>query len=169
MGDRVMSDRAMSDKAISDKPKVLSCVLIPVMNGSLLLPNVSVAEIVDYSEPTVLDNAPAWMVGQIQWRGMTLPVVSYDAANGGAPTPPENVRGSIAVLNTIGARHESLPFLALITQGIPRQAKIAESALNSREDTPGPADLMVVDYEGEPARIPNLEYLERLAADFNIV
>jgi chemosensory pili system protein ChpC len=151
---------------MSDKPEVLSCVLIPVQEGNLLLPNVSVAEIVDYAEPAVLTDAPAWMVGQLSWRGMSLPVISYDAANGGTPSLPQSHRGRIAVLNTIGQGHDRLPFLAIVTQGIPRQAKVEDAALAPRDGNPGPADLLIVEFEGEPTRIPNLEYLEQLAADY---
>lgn len=151
---------------MSDKPELLSCVLIPVLDASLLLPNVSVAEIVDYADPEIVDGAPEWIVGKLHWRGMTLPVISYDAANGGPRQLPAGHRGRIAVLNTIGERHDRLPFLAIVTQGIPRQAKIEEAALKAVESETGPADLLVVDFEGEMTRIPNLEYLEGLAADF---
>lgn len=153
---------------MSDKPELLSCVLIPVLEGTLLLPNVSVAEIVDYAEPEALADGPPWMIGQLRWRGLTLPVISYDAANGGATRLPENNRRRIAVLNTIGEAHDRLPFLALVTQGIPRQAKIEESALTAKDGARGPADLMLVDFEGETTRIPDLEYLEQLAASLNL-
>lgn len=151
---------------MSDKPDLLACVLIPVQQGTLLLPNVSVAEIVDYAQPTSVNDAPAWLIGQLNWRGLTVPVVSYDAANGGATTLPDNHRGRIAVLNTIGASHDKLPFIALVTQGIPRQAKIEEAALSPVEGETGPADLLLVDFEGEPTTIPNLDYLEQLTAEF---
>lgn len=149
---------------MSDKPKALSCVLIPVLGGNLLLPNVSIAEIVDYGQTDAPVDAPAWLLGQLSWRGVTLPLISYDAANGGAAALPQARRGRIAVLNTSGEQHDALPFLAIVTQGIPRQAKVEEAALTLREGSPGPADLSIVAFEGEPARIPNLEYLERLVA-----
>ena len=152
---------------MSDKPEVLPCVLIPVLDGNLLLPNVSIAEIIDYTEADTLGNAPAWMVGRVKWRGTVLPVVSYDAANGGQSALPQSHRGRIAVLNTIGERHDALPFLAMVTQGIPRQAKVEESALATRDGALGPADLMIVDFEGESVRIPNLEYLEQLAVEYS--
>lgn len=152
---------------MSDKPEVLSCVLIPVQEGNLLLPNVSIAEIVDYAQPDALDEAPAWLLGQLNWRGTSLPVISYDAANGGVSALPEGHRGRIAVLNTIGERHDRLPFIAIVTQGIPRQAKVEEAALAPMDGSKGPADLMIVDFEGEPTRIPNLEYLEQLAAEYS--
>ncbi|SFL89436.1 chemotaxis protein CheW [Marinobacter zhejiangensis] len=148
---------------MSENSQLLPCVMIPMAGQQLLLPNVSIAEIVDYASVERRDNAPLWLLGDIQWRGLTLPVISYDIANGGKAGAPASSRGRVAILNTIGEHHNSLPFLAIVTQGIPSQARIASSQVQEREGEPGPADLMLVDVDGEGARIPNLEYLETLA------
>lgn len=152
---------------MADNPEILSCVTIPVSDRQLLLPNVSIAEIVDYAKPETQSGGPNWLHGYLDWRGLKLPVVSYEGANGGdAAPPPEGHRGRIAVLNTISEHHERLPFLALVTRGIPRQAKVEESQLKVKEGAEtGPADLMVVEFEGESLTIPSLEYLEKLAAE----
>lgn len=148
-----------------DKPKALPCVLIPVLGGNLLLPNVSIAEVVDYAEADAPAGAPSWLLGQLSWRGISLPLISYDAANGGAPVLPQTHRGRIAVLNTADEQHGKLPFLAIVTQGIPRQTKVEEAVLTPGDGSPGPADLSIVAFAGELARIPNLEYLKQLVAE----
>lgn len=150
---------------MSDSSAILPCVMIPMTDRQLLLPNVSIAEVVDYVDAEAQPNAPAWLVGKLSWRGLDLPVISYDAVNGGAATLPNSNRGRIAVLNTIGKHHDTLPFLALITQGIPSQARLTENQIVPTEGNSGPADLMVVDVEGHTAYIPNLEYLESLVAE----
>jgi chemosensory pili system protein ChpC len=150
---------------MSDNSKLLSCVMIPMTDRQLLLPNVSVAEIVDYVAAETPPGAPEWLVGNLNWRGRDLPVISYDAANGGAVKLPDGNRGRIAVLNTIGKYHEKLPFLAIVTQGIPSQAKLAEDQIQAMDSESGPADLMAVDVEGHIAYIPDLEYLESLAVE----
>lgn len=148
---------------MSDNSKFLPCVMIPMTDRQLLLPNVSIAEIVDYVPGQAPKDAPPWLVGSLNWRGQDLPVISYDAANGGTLALPDGNRGRIAVLNTIGENHARLPFLAVVTQGIPSQAKLAEDQIQTMEGETGPADLMMVDVEGHVAYIPNLEYLEALA------
>ena len=55
--------------------------------------------------------------------------------------------------------------MALVTQGIPSQARLMEDQIRQLDGDPGPADLMQVEVDGEPAWIPNLEYLESLAVD----
>lgn len=152
---------------MSDKPEILACVLIPVVDGTLLLPNVSIAEIVDFTQPESLVDAPPWLLGHLAWRGIRLPVISYEKANG-AETVSQNSRQRIVVLNTIGTTHDAQPFLALVIQDIPRQAKLNEADVTRRDEPTGPADLMVVEFEGEPVRIPNLEHLEKLAAEHRV-
>lgn len=150
---------------MNDNSQVLPCVMIPMTDRQLLLPNVSIAEVVDYVGTEPRANAPAWLLGELNWRGLNLPIISYDAANGNEAIVPGGNRGRIAVLNTIGPNHTQLPFLALVTQGIPSQARLAEEQLRVIDGDTGPADLMKVEVDGDQAYIPNLEYLEALATE----
>jgi chemosensory pili system protein ChpC len=124
---------------------------------------VSIAEVVDFNSTDAGASTPEWLVGFLDWRGLTLPVISYDAANGGTLTVPGDNRGRIIVLNTIGDSHQQAPFMALVTQGIPSQARLVEEQIRKLDGEAGPADLMQVEVDGEAAWIPNLEYLESLA------
>lgn len=142
---------------------LLPCVLIPMTSRQLLLPNVSIAEVVDHTTELEPGNGPEWLAGYLEWRGQRLPVISYEAANGGTAIFPATGRGRVVVLNTIGPEHSRLPFLALVTQGIPSQTRIeSEQLLEADNNSSGPADLMLVDLEGDHASIPNLEFLESL-------
>ncbi|MBC7182552.1 MAG: chemotaxis protein CheW [Marinobacter sp.] len=147
---------------MNDNSQTLSCVMIPMSGRQLLLPNVSIAEVVDYASTDAGANTPEWLVGFLDWRGLQLPVISYDAANGGVLTVPGDNRGRIVVLNTIGDHHKSVPFMALVTQGIPSQARLTEAQVRKLDGEPGPADLMQVEVDGDNAWIPNLEFLESL-------
>ncbi|MBK1873299.1 MULTISPECIES: chemotaxis protein CheW [unclassified Marinobacter] len=150
---------------MNDNSQTLSCVMIPVSGRQLLLPNVSIAEVVDYASGEAGVGAPDWLAGRLEWRGLNLPVISYDAANGGTLSVPGENRGRIVVLNSITDNNKKLRFMALITQGIPSQVRITEEQIKKMEAENGPADLMLVDVDGETAWIPNLDYLESLAND----
>ena len=150
---------------MSENTETLPCVMIPMNGRQLLLPNVSIAEVVDHNGSEAPENSPAWLVGLLDWRGQSLPVISYDAANGGEAPKAANNRGRIVVLNTIGDQHESIPFIALITQGIPSQARLSENQIQKVEGDTGSADLMQVEVDGETAFIPDLGFLESLALE----
>lgn len=147
---------------MAENPEQLACVLIPVQDTTVLLPNVSIAEIVDY-EPDPADKDQDWVLGRLQWRGLSLPVLSWEAANGGDPFPPEGRRGRILVLNTITERHNAMPFMAMATRGIPRQAKVGPDELEKESESSGDATLMSVVFQGEQCVIPDMAALEELA------
>ena len=147
-------------------PSQISCLLIPVKDKQLLLPNASVAEIVDFQEPEKTDGYPNWFLGYIRWRGVRLPVVSYDGANDPECNPTPSRFSRIAVTNTIGSQHKTLPFIAFVTEGLPRLMKVTKEEITARDDVQlGPADDSAVRVSGEEAIIPKLEQLESLAAE----
>jgi chemosensory pili system protein ChpC len=148
---------------MNDNSQTLSCVMVPMNGRQLLLPNVTIAEVVDYVGASTVADMPEWLVGYLDWRGLQLPIISYDAANGGKVSVSGDNRGRIIILNTISDHHKDLPFLALITQGIPSQARLTEEQIRKLDGNAGPADLMEVEVDGENAWIPNLEYIEALA------
>ncbi len=150
---------------MKDNSQTLTCVMIPVSRRQLILPNVSIAEVVDYASNDAGTGAPDWLAGRLEWRGLNLPVISYDAANGGTLSVPGENRGRIVVLNTISDNNKKLRFMALITQGIPSQVRITEDQVKRLDGENGPADLMQVEVDGEAAWIPNLDYLESLASE----
>lgn len=150
---------------MKDNSQTLTCVMIPVSRRQLILPNVSIAEVVDYASDDAGTSAPDWLAGRLEWRGLNLPVISYDAANGGTLSVPGENRGRIVVLNSINDSNKKLRFMALITQGIPSQVRITEDQVKRLDGENGPADLMQVEVDGEAAWIPNLDYLESLASE----
>ncbi len=150
---------------MNERNDTLSCVMIPMSGRQLLLPNVSIAEVVDFNRSEAPDGAPEWLVGHLEWRGLILPVISYDAANGGEKGAVDSNRGRIVVLNTIGDHHESVPFMALVTHGIPSQTRLTEDQVRKIEGDTGSADLMQVEVDGESAYIPDLGFLESLALE----
>ncbi len=142
---------------------IIASLYLPVTGNSIVLPNVSVAEIVDYKAPEPVADSPDWFLGNIEWRGVTLPVISYELLNEQPlPQSTENVR--IAVINTIGEKHTELPFFAIITRGIPSQTKVDKDSIKEIEEDEkrGPTELMKVKILGDTVIIPNLEYIENM-------
>ena len=144
-------------------PARISCLLIPVKNKLLLLPNASVAEIVDYQSHEEVSDTPDWFLGFISWRGLRLPLISYESANG-SDTTQFSSRTKIVITNTTGQHQPPLSFMAFATFGIPRLVKVSQQELTETETTnAGPADKIMVSLSGEDATIPELLHLEKLA------
>ena len=138
----------------------LATLLIPIDGKNLILPNVSVAEILDYHAPESEEDGPTWHLGNLKWRTLTVPLVSFEAVND-QPFFSQMETTKIAIINGI-SNNDVLPFWGLIAQGSPRLMRIgAEEVVEDHSLSTGPAEVMAVSVNGESARIPNLEWIEK--------
>lgn len=147
---------------MSDSQKIIACLYLPVHQQQLLLPNVSVAEVVSYQTPTESKGKPDYFLGYVSWRGINIPLISYELANQQNSLKAQ-ASARIVVINTIGEHHEDLPFFAIVTQGIPRLVKVASDLIKPVKGRNDKAELSTIKLDGEEAVIPDLSYLESLA------
>ena len=136
----------------------LSCVLIPLDGVNLLLPNVSVAEILPWRRVKVLSEAPDWCLGLLGWRGETIPVVRFEALNGAGESARKAGRCMIVMNRARSAT--GLPFYALAAEGLPRMLQLTADDLSNEPGRLGPAESVAVRLGTESAVIPNLEFIE---------
>ena len=114
--------------------QIINCVLLPVSHGHLLLPNTAVASMLSFIKPQELDNAPAWLLGMINWQGWYLPLVSWTTVmDTDAREALDNAR--IAIVKSI-QQDSKLPYFAIISQGFPRLISISEKDLEQIDDDP---------------------------------
>ncbi|OGT57752.1 MAG: hypothetical protein A3E01_03235 [Gammaproteobacteria bacterium RIFCSPHIGHO2_12_FULL_63_22] len=136
-------------------------VLISVNQGRLLLPNASVAEVITFSEPEPVENAPSWMLGQIRWRGWRLPLLSFSRFAGWSDEEGQ-IGAKVVVLKALGG-NPKLPYFAVLSQGFPRLVTVAHSALSEtgQKDLPVGIHSMVM-LNDDAAAVPDLAGLETL-------
>ena len=135
----------------------IACLLLPLQGRQLLLPNLSVVEVLEGVELEEQEDKPGWYMGRMSWREGTIPVFSFEGLNG-QPQPRERHR--VAVLNGI-TRQGDMPYYGLLVQGAPRTARVKIAQLEDLEAAPvGPVEFLQVRYAGELACIPDLDALE---------
>ncbi|MCS3469373.1 chemosensory pili system protein ChpC [Pseudomonas sp. JUb42] len=149
----------------SSRLTTLTGLLLPLSDRYLLLPNVAVAELIDYQDSTPEEGAPEWFLGPISWRQLTLPLLSFEAACGGRTKVGGRAR--IVVLNALGGRNE-LKFIALLTQGIPRSCKL-DSQLSYVDVPLTELELAAVQVGETVARVPDLIGLEQWLVDAGLM
>jgi len=136
---------------------------VPLEEVNLLVPNVAIAEVINYQPLDLIHDGPDWLLGCLRWREHELPVVSAERLLGFSL--PQGARGSrISVLNSIipGA---GLSFYAIVTADIPRLFSADEDALGSSmlgdRDLPDTvADCVRIG--NEEALIPDLENIQTM-------
>ena len=147
---------------MSDNEQIIRGVLIQVADARLLLPNATIAEVLSFASPDAVENAPAWLLGRIRWRGWQLPLVSFSRFTGLADE--EGGLGSkVIVLKALGGDPKR-PFFALLTQGFPRLVTVTEAALQRQDeeaDALPDGVLSRVRLNEDEALVPDLVSLEQ--------
>jgi len=155
----------MSNTAHSSHLATLTGLILPLDDRNLLLPNVAVAELIDYQDCSAEPGAPQWYLGQISWRQHSVPLLSFEAACGARARVGGRAR--IVVLNALGGR-DNLKFIALLIQGIPRSCKVDNQL--SYVDVPlADLELAAVQVGETVAKIPDLVKFEQWLVEAGLV
>ncbi len=137
----------------------MSCLIIPVGETNLLLPNVTVAEILPWRKIKKWDSAPRWCLGLLGWRGETVPVVRYEKLND-AYCSAEAGR-CLLIMNRTQAG-SARAFYGLAVDGLPRLVRLGNDDLKNISATLKIADAAHLQVGLEQATVPRLSYLEEL-------
>jgi chemosensory pili system protein ChpC len=145
-------------------PREIRGVMVPVTDGRVLLPNATVAEVISYTQPEQIANAPAWLLGRLSWRGWRLPLFSFPMLIGRLDDESRS-NARVAVLKALGG-NSAMPFIALLAQGFPRLTTITQDSLiptsDEHQHAPGiRAEVLVRD---DRAIIPDLDVIEHMVA-----
>lgn len=135
----------------------LTGLLLPLADRTLILPNVAVAELIDYQPGSFDLDSPPWYLGRVNWRNRQIPLLSFESACGGKTVIGERAR--IVVLNALGGRPD-LKFMALLVQGIPRSCKL-DSQLSYVDVPLCGLEQAAVQVAEQVAKIPDLLALEQ--------
>ncbi|MAE21382.1 MAG: chemotaxis protein CheW, partial [Pseudomonas sp.] len=86
-----MSDTQIT-ATVSEQDQI-DCLLVPLKDRHLLMPNVTVAEVVPFSHLLTTNTSTDWLLGRLDWRGTLVPAVCYELLNGlAAPAPNPDAR-----------------------------------------------------------------------------
>jgi len=147
---------------MSNSQETLSALLIPVSGNALLVPSAALAEMIPFSTLEGMEEGPEWLLGQISWRDQTIPVVSFERANGEAlalALAESRDSARLAIMNRVSDKGD-LRFYALVVQGIPHPLSVTPADITHRDKEPGGYEKACVIAHGTPAVIPDLDGIE---------
>lgn len=140
----------------------LYSLLVPLDEARLIVPRACVAEVVGFTQPQPLADAPPWLVGSIEWNGRRLPVVSFELA-AGYPAPAQAGRTRVVVFNAATGELKP-PYFGVLTQGFPQLVRVNPEVLSTDDETfaeDGPI-ICRIRMLNEFPLIPDLERLEHM-------
>ena len=135
-------------------------ILAPLTNSYVMLPNSAVGEILEYTSPEPFKQGPAWLLGEIAWRGWQVPVINYERMLKGTRTKI-TAKSRILIIKTLGESTQ-VNYIGLVIQGLPRLKKArAETLVETELDKLPDTVFSEVAIDGLKAIIPDLGDLTR--------
>ena len=163
-GRKKTSGRKTARKVLrkAGKSPIIHCMLAPTEEDILLLPTSVLAEVVDFQQPSPMNEAPSWLIGQIEWEKRQVPVFSFYALiNGGEPGEISS-RSKIMVIKSL-AESGRVPYLGVLLSELPRMTYVKEFDLEQTGDKSKSLGVFRrIRLEDEDAIIPDLDRLTHL-------
>jgi len=113
--------------------ETVHCLLLPLHKEIGLLPNASVAEILTYTPPEPVAEAPEWLLGNLTWRERRLPLISFELISQ-AEIGRMHKSCRIAVVNTING-NARLPYFGLLLQSLPSLQIVRPNTIHYTDET----------------------------------
>lgn len=157
----------MRDAETEEQSPEIPCLIVPMMNRPLLVPNASVAEVITYAKIRKVSGAPLWCLGVVEWRHIFLSLVSIEGLNE-FPIVEPDLRSRILIMNGI-LGDPRLPFYAVMVHGIARSVRIKETDIIYEKTESGHVDLMNVNVLGDPLVVPDLDRIEQEIIEYQSV
>lgn len=133
-------------------------LVVPLAGIHLLVPNIAVAEVVAYREPTPIAGAAPWMMGLVEWRGLKIPLLAFEVFAGLAAEPSPGAR-RLVIFNTLRG-NDKLPFVAVASQGIPRSVRVSQGSVQQSALAAEPGVICRLGVGEVSLAIPDLDAIE---------
>lgn len=165
-----MEQTARGNKITAEEIDELTvrCLVLPLYNMSLLVPNTLVAEVIDYKPAEAAGHMPEWMIGMLSWRGRNVPVISFERMLG-QDTAFRNEERRYVVCNTLSG-NPRMPFIAVEIQGIPHLLMVKNEMLErvAENQQHEPAVLDHLRLNEESVIVPNIDVMEKMLEHLGI-
>lgn len=148
---------------MSDEREI-ACVLVTLHDRQLLLPNVTVAEVVRMQRIQAVGNAPEWLLGMTSWRGKIVPVLSPEHVLAERDDPEPPVRSpscSLLVMNR-SRPIEGVEFYVMLARAMPRMLWVAAEDLQVVDGPLAAAEAAKLRLGQDEVTVPRLAYFEEL-------
>lgn len=138
-------------------------VIVPLSGMEILVPNATVAEVVNYLDPQLISDTPAWILGTFLWRGWQVPLISFAVL--AEAVSEENTRNARVCVTKSLIGNARMPYFAILAQAFPRLTTIiaTEMVEVATEVNPIAVAGRVVVAEREVV-VPDLDRLGHLVA-----
>jgi chemosensory pili system protein ChpC len=114
--------------------QLIKSIILTLKNELVVVPNAAVAEIISVQDVHQVEDSPRWMLGKARWRGVELPVVSYEAA-GGDDAQAVKINTQVAVMYSASEDEDNkYPYIGLAMHGVPHVSTFSREQIKTDEN-----------------------------------
>lgn len=120
---------------MGNNSQFIKSIILTLKNELVVVPNAAVVEIISVQDVREVEGTPAWMLGKARWRGVELPVVSYEAA-GGDEAQAVNINTQVAVMYSASNKTDedrTFPYIGLAMHGVPHVSTFSRGQIRTDE------------------------------------
>ncbi len=112
---------------MASSAQAIKCVILTLRSENVMIPNAAVAEIISARDTSRVENVPDWYVGKMPWRGVDVPLVSFEAVVG-REAKGLNLNTQIAVLYA-ASKDVKYPYVGLVISGVPHVSSFSKNQI----------------------------------------
>lgn len=148
-------------------PEQIKCVLLTLQSENVIVPNAAIAEITPARDVSTVDNAPDWLLGKMLWRGVEVPMISFETAGGYSGKVSTSTQ--IAVLYGVG-NGSAFPYLGLAISGVPHVSTFTREQIRADEqaDDSHPMVAQKIRVNGAAASILDIEAMQSMVQQASV-
>ena len=147
---------------MSELLEQVRCVLLNVNEAVLMLPNSALVEIVPVRNIINVANKPRWMLGYLDWRRNSVPLVAFETIGGVRMPSLANQEVRAAVIYAISG-DKKIPFMSFLVQGAPQVVNLAATDIVAdKTSSAHPAVAHTAMVKGTQVSIVQMEKLEAI-------
>ncbi len=115
--------------------QLIKCVILMLRKQNVIMPEALVAEIISVKDVKTIKEAPDWFLGNMKWRGVEVPLLSFEAS-GGEQISKVNLNTQAVVLYAVSKKgeHSVNPYLGLIMSGVPHVSSFSRTQMHTDEE-----------------------------------
>ncbi len=150
--------------------QLIKSIILTLKNELIVVPNATVAEIISVNDVYEVKGSPQWVLGKTRWRGIELPVVSYEAA-GGDNAQAVNINTQVAVMYSASEDEDkNYPYIGLAMHGVPHVSTFSRDQIKTDEfaSAEHPMVAQKVRLNGAAAGILDLDAIEGMLQQADI-
>jgi len=119
---------------MSEDSPLIKCIILTLRKENVIVPNALVAEIISVKDIQDTDEGPAWFLGNMKWRDVDVPLLSFEAS-GGEHVSRVNLNTQAVVLYAVGASDSvsEKPYMGLVMSGVPHVSHFTREQIKTDE------------------------------------